>query len=93
MIRWLAGGGGVSMNLALVSLYAWSVFVAPLEAEFGWDRTDTSWVFSIAIITFALSFIVGGRIQDARGPRICDAIGATLVGLGFILSSFTTSLI
>jgi OFA family oxalate/formate antiporter-like MFS transporter len=40
-----------------------------------------------------LSFILAGRIQDARGPRICAVIGATLVGLGFILSSFTTSLI
>ena len=45
MNRWLAVVGGVSMNLALGSLYAWSVFVAPLEAEFGWNRTETSWVF------------------------------------------------
>ena len=29
MNRWLAVVGGVSMNLALGSLYAWSVFVAP----------------------------------------------------------------
>jgi len=92
MSRWLVVVGGVCMNLALGSLYAWSVFVAPLEAEFGWDRAQTSWVFSIAIVTFAFSFILAGRIQDARGPRICAAIGATLVGLGFILSSFTTSL-
>ena len=93
MNRWLSVVGGVSMNLALGSLYAWSAFVAPLEAEFGWDRAQTSWVFSIEIVTFSFSFILAGRIQDARGPRICAAIGATLVGLGFILSSFTTSLI
>jgi len=92
MNRWLSVVGGVSMNLALGSLYAWSVFVAPLEAEFGWTRTQTSWTFTIAIVTFALSFIVAGRIQDVRGPRICAAIGATLVGLGFILTSFTSSL-
>jgi len=85
--------GGVSMNLALGSLYAWSVFVAPLEAEFGWTRTDTSWVFTIAIVTFALSFVVAGRIQDVRGPRICTLTGAVLVGLGFILGSFTSSLL
>ena len=80
------------MNLALGSLYAWSVFVTPLEAEFGWTRTQTSWVFTIAIVTFALSFVVAGRIQDQRGPRICAVTGATLVGLGFILASFTSSL-
>ena len=80
------------MNLALGSLYAWSVFVSPLEAEFGWSRTQTSWVFTIAIVTFAVSTVFAGRIQDVRGPRICAATGATLVGLGFILGSFTTSL-
>ena len=92
MNRWLAVLGGVSMNLALGSLYAWSVFVSPLEAEFGWSRTQTSWVFTIAIVTFAVSTVFAGRLQDVRGPRICAAIGATLVGLGFILGSFTNSL-
>ena len=93
MNRWLAVVGGISMNLALGSLYAWSVFVSPLEAEFGWTRTQTSWVFTIAIVTFALSFVVAGRIQDVRGPRICAVTGAILVGLGFILGSFTSSLL
>lgn len=92
MNRWLPVVGGVSMNLALGSLYAWSVFVLPLEKEFGWTRADTSWVFTIAVVSFAASFILAGRIQDHRGPRICAAIGGTLVGLGFVLSSWTTSL-
>ena len=90
--RWLPVVGGVSMNLALGSLYAWSTFVSPLESEFGWTRTQTSWVFSIAIVTFAVSFVLAGRIQDQRGPRIPAAIGGTLVGLGFFLASFTSSL-
>jgi OFA family oxalate/formate antiporter-like MFS transporter len=80
------------MNLALGSLYAWSVFVLPLESEFGWTRADTSWVFTIAVLSFAASFILAGRLQDRRGPRLCAAIGGTLVGAGFILSSWTTSL-
>lgn len=92
MNRWLPVVGGVCMNLALGTLYAWSVFVLPLEQEFGWTRAQTSWTFTIAIFTFAVSFILAGRMQDLHGPRRCAAIGGTLVGLGFILSSFTTSL-
>lgn len=92
MNRWLPVVGGVCMNLALGTLYAWSVFVLPLERELGWNRAETSWTFTIAVVVFAASFILAGRIQDLRGPRICAAIGGTLVGLGFILSSFTTSL-
>ncbi len=90
--RWLPVVGGVLLNLALGSLYAWSVFVLPLEREFGWDRAQTSWVFTIAIVVFALSFIAAGRLQDAYGPRPGVIVGGTLLGLGFVLASFTTSL-
>jgi OFA family oxalate/formate antiporter-like MFS transporter len=92
MNRWLAVVGGVSMNLALGSLYAWSVFVIPLEREFGWTRAQTSWVFTIAIVAFAISFVVAGRLQDVKGPRVCALTGSILVGLGFALSSLTSSL-
>ena len=84
--------GGVLMNLALGSLYAWSVFVPPLEREFGWSRGQTSWVYTIAIVCFALSFIVAGRIQDLKGPRICAFLGGLLVSGGFVLASYTSSL-
>ena len=90
--RWLPVIGGVCMNLALGTLYGWSVFVLPLEQEFGWMRAQTSWVYTIAVITFAISFIVAGRIQDRRGPQICAFIGGVLVSGGFFLSSLTTSL-
>ena len=92
MNRWRVVVGGVLMNLALGALYAWSVFVAPLEKEFGWRRTQTSLTYTIAVVTFALTFIVAGRLQDKRGPRLCAFLGTILVSAGFFLSSFTSSL-
>ncbi len=80
------------MNLALGTLYGWSVFVAPLEKQFGWTRADTSLVFTIAVIVFALSFVIAGRIQDKIGPLPCSLAGGILVSLGFFLCSYTTSL-
>src|SRR6058998_373786 len=93
MNRWRVVIGGMSMNLALGSLYAWSVFVLPLEKEFGLKRAQTSWVFTIAVVTFAVTFILAGRIQDKLGPRPCALTGALLVSLGFFLASLTTSLL
>src|SRR6478752_2076884 len=90
--RWWRVVGGLSMNLALGTLYAWSVFVAPLETQFGWKRADTSMVFTIAVVVFALSFVVAGRIQDKFGPLVCSLTGGILVSLGFYLCSYTTSL-
>ena len=51
--RWWRVVGGLLMNLALGTLYGWSVFVAPLEKQFGWKRADTSMVFTIAVVVFA----------------------------------------
>src|SRR6266705_3117686 len=90
--RWWRVVGGLSMNLALGSLYAWSVFVAPLEKEFGWKRAQTSMVFTIAVVVFALSFILAGRLQDKKGPFWISVIGGVLVSVGFFLSRYTSSL-
>src|SRR5271165_3252426 len=90
--RWWRVVGGLLMNLALGSLYAWSVFVAPLEKEFGWKRADTSLVFTWAIVVFALSFILAGRLQDKLGPFKVSVTGCILLTAGFLLSSQTNSL-
>jgi len=74
----------VSMNLALGTLYGWSVFVAPLKKQFGWKRDDTSMVFTIAVVVFALTFVVAGRIQDKIGPLCGSLAGGILVSLGFL---------
>jgi MFS transporter, OFA family, oxalate/formate antiporter len=90
--RWWRVVGGLSMNLALGALYAWSTYVAPLEEEFGWTRDQTSQTFSIAVIVFALSFVVAGRLQDRLGPFPVSITGAILITVSFIMSSFTESL-
>src|SRR5713101_4843714 len=90
--RWWRVVGGLSMNLALGSLYAWSVFVAPLEKEFGWKRADTSQVFTWAVVVFAISFILAGRLQDKIGPFPISLTGCILLTIGFLLSSRTDSL-
>jgi OFA family oxalate/formate antiporter-like MFS transporter len=80
------------MNLSVGSLYAWSIFVRPLEQEFEWNRGDTSWIFTIAVIVFSSSFVIAGRLQDKLGPFKISVIGSIGFSLGFILASFTNSL-
>ena len=90
--RWWRVVGALLMNLSLGSLYAWSIFVAPLEKEFGWNRADTSWIFTIAVFVFGMSFVIAGRLQDRLGPFKISVIGSIGLSLGFILASFTNSL-
>ena len=93
MNRWNVIIGGVLMNLALGVIYAWSVFVAPFEADFGWTRTDVSVVFTIAILSVGSWFVVAGFLQDRFGPRRVAAAGGILYALGFFLASQTDSLL
>src|SRR5882757_6585460 len=90
--RWWRVVGGLSMNMALGTLYGWSVFVAPLEKDFHWTRSQTSTTFTVAVTVFALSFILAGRLQDKLGPFWISITGGVLVSLGFFLCSYTQSL-
>jgi len=90
--RWWRIVGGLSMNLALGAVYAWSIFVLPLEKEFGWKRVDTAWVFTILVFVFGITFIFGGRMQDKLGPTRVSIIGGALNAIGFFMCTWTTSL-
>jgi OFA family oxalate/formate antiporter-like MFS transporter len=91
--RWLPVVGGVVMNMALGMFYGMSVFMLPLEKEFGWTRAQTSWATTIGLAMIALWYAVAGYIQDRRGPQIVATIGGVLFALGFLLASYTTSLL
>lgn len=80
------------MSLALGTLYAWSVFVAPLENEFGWKRAQTSAIFTVAAVAFAAALLLAGRLQDRFGPFWFALFGGLLFTLSFFLFSRTTSL-
>ena len=90
--RWLPVVGGVMMNMALGMFYGMSVFMLPLEREFGWTRAQTSWVTTIGLALIAVWYVIAGFIQDRRGPRPVAVIGGLLFSLGFFLASFTESL-
>ena len=85
--RWPIIVGALIVQIILGTVYAFSVFVRPLESEFGWDRTTTQWAFSTALATFALMMIPAGRLQDRIGPRKVASIGGLLLGLSFLLGA------
>lgn len=80
------------MNVALGTYYAWSVFVPALEREFGWNRTQTSLVPTIDMVTLSSTFVLAGFLQNRLGPRTVAAIGGIMFSLGLFLASFTHSL-
>lgn len=85
--RWTVVFGALVVQVILGTVYAFSVFVTPLELEFGWSRTTTQWAFSLALASFAVAMIPAGRLQDRLGPRLVATIGGLLLGLSFLLGA------
>lgn len=85
--RWTVMVGALLVQVTLGTVYAFSVFVTPLQLEFGWDRTTTQWAFALTLASFAGVMIPAGRLQDRIGPRKVASIGGLLLGLSFLLGA------
>ena len=91
--RWIYGGTGFLVLIFLGMIYAWSIFIRPLEYEFGWIRSQTSAIFSISMIFFCVGNLAAGVITPRTSPRVSIFIAACAIFAGFFASSFTSSLI
>ena len=86
--RWLVVAGAVLIQLALGAIYAWSVFTARLtdpEGAYGFTASETAWVFSAGLATFATVMVIAGRLLPQVGPRRLAVAGGLLLGTGYLL--------
>jgi OFA family oxalate/formate antiporter-like MFS transporter len=88
---WRVTFAGFGINLALGVLYTWSVISKGVPEDWKWSQADKSWPYAVACLVFCLVMVPAGRMQDKLGPRVVATIGGLLVGLGMILTSFTTT--
>lgn len=89
--RWFIVAGALLIQVCLGAVYIWSVFKAPLMAEFGWSAAATNFTFSLTILVFSATTIFAGKIQDKIGPRWVATAGGLLYAIGLILASQTSS--
>ena len=87
---WIVTLAGLGINLALGSLYTWSVISKAIPSEWGWTEAQKSLPYSVAVLVFSLMMVPAGRLQDQLGPRRVATVGGLLLGLGFIVASLTT---
>lgn len=84
--------GGIVMSLANGTLYAWPVFMLPLEAATGWTRMETSATFTLILLFFSLGMCSGGFILTRIGPLRAAALGGGMLSAGLCLAAGTESL-
>ncbi len=94
--RWLLVLIGMTIQLCLGAIYAFSVFKGPLAkyfASLGEKPSDTAMLipYIVFLAVFGLSMPLAGKPMEKYGPKVIAAIGGVLVGLGWFLASFATS--
>jgi MFS family permease len=72
--------------------YAFSVFVAPMQAELGWTTVELTGAYSLALLCSGLAAVPVGRWLDRHGPRALMTAGSLLATLLVVAWSQVTSL-
>ncbi|MBX9974828.1 OFA family MFS transporter [Cytobacillus firmus] len=90
--RWLIALSAVGIHLSIGSVYAYSVYQNPLKETLGWEKTDVSLAFTIAIFILGIAAAFFGRFVEKRGPRVSAMIAAVFFGIGIIGSGFAIQL-
>ncbi|MDU0314415.1 OFA family MFS transporter [Phycicoccus sp. M110.8] len=91
--RWVILVCAILVQLAIGSVYAWSVFAKALQEPdaFGWSKAKAAVPFSVVLGMIFIGSFVGGRLQDRRGPRVVALTGGIIYSVGVILASFATN--
>lgn len=90
--RWLIALSAIAIHLSIGSVYAYSVYQNPLSDQLGWDTTDVSLAFTIAIFMLGTSAAFLGRLVEKYGPRRSALVAAAFFGIGTLGAGFSVSL-
>ncbi|MBI4082749.1 MAG: MFS transporter [Candidatus Lambdaproteobacteria bacterium] len=82
----------VTLLLVLGFRYAFGVFYAAILADTGWQRAETSAIFSVAMVVYAFTSILSGALFDWLGPRRLFPLGTAILVLGMALCGTITHL-
>ncbi|MFX1478829.1 MAG: OFA family MFS transporter [Promethearchaeota archaeon] len=91
--RWIVVIGAIMIQLALGTIYSWgtlTIFISPYLYEV---KELTVYIFGAGLLSFAITMIFAGKLQQKYGPRNIAILGGILLGSGVILSAFMTTFI
>ncbi|MFO0233125.1 MAG: MFS transporter [Burkholderiales bacterium] len=74
----------VLMTIGASGMYVVSVVIPAVQADFGVDRSAASMPYTAMMVGFGIGGILMGRAADRFGIVVPSAVGAILLGLGFV---------
>lgn len=92
VIRWAYIPLAIILFICLGTVYSWSVFRGPLEKVFEIGSTESGLPYMLFLAFYALFMFLTGPFIEQYPPRRIMIFGGILVGGGWILSSFATTI-
>jgi OFA family oxalate/formate antiporter-like MFS transporter len=90
---WRSIAAATALNTPLGSLYAFSVFLRPLETLLAVSRADLALVFALASAGFGAGLYLVPRVYRVASARVLMLACATLSSLGIALAATTGGLV
>ena len=66
-----------------IGMSTFSLFLPPIEKEFGLTRSMVTLPYMVAMLGWAAGALTFGKLADDRGSRLVVLIGIALMGMGF----------
>ena len=85
---WIAIIACLVVQLCVGILYLWSAFRSNIVSAYGWTPSAATMVSSYMIFAFVFGNLIGGFINDKKGPKLTCILGVCLFSVGVIITAF-----
>ena len=86
--RWVILAAGAAIQVLTGVPAAWGVFQRGVCEGYSLSQENAAMIFSLTICFFGIGCILGGLLQDKKGPRTAGLAGAVLLAAGFCGAGF-----
>lgn len=78
------------VQLCVGIIYLWSVFRTPIVTAFDWSADAAKMVSSYMLFAFVFGNLIGGFLNDKRGPKFTCILGVILFAVGVAATGLLT---
>ena len=80
------------VTITSISMNSFSLFLRPIEAEFGWSRTTATLPYMFGMLGWGVGGVFFGKLADDVGARWVVLIGILLMAAGFFAMGLSQNL-
>ena len=81
------------VTITSIGMNSFSLFLRPIEAEFGWSRTTATVPYMFGMLGWGVGGVLFGKLADDLGARRVILVGILLMAAGFFGMSLSQNFV